>query len=140
MRTSRSRTPRRRGLEEGYRSGLEELVSAQLKEAGIDPRFEVEVIRYEQPVKQRRYTPDFPIQPKHRKKRMYIETKGRFTVADRQKHLMIKKCHPDLDVRFVFSRSKDRISKTSKTTYAMWCKKNGFQYADKLIPEEWLDE
>lgn len=54
------------------------------------------------------------------------------------KHLHIKAEHPDLDIRFVFSNSKQRISKTSKTTYADWCLKHGFQYADKEVPKEWL--
>jgi hypothetical protein len=69
-----------------------------------------------------------------------IETKGRFLLADRQKHILVKKHNPTLDIRFVFSNSNARISKTSTTTYAQWCKKNGFQYADKMIPKEWLDE
>jgi hypothetical protein len=45
-----------------------------------------------------------------------------------------------LDIRFVFNYSKSRISKKSSTTYAMWCEKHGFQYADKSIPAEWLKE
>ncbi len=32
------------------------------------------------------------------------------------------------------------ISKNSKTTYAIWCEKNGYKYADKEIPEEWFLE
>jgi hypothetical protein len=69
-----------------------------------------------------------------------IETKGRFVTADRQKHLMLQKQHPDLDIRFVFSRSSSRISKTSRTSYAAWCKAKGFQYADKAVPKAWLEE
>lgn len=70
--------------------------------------------------------------------RIIIETKGRFVTADRQKHLMIKAQHPDLDIRFLFQNSRARISKTSKTTYADWCRKNGFLFADRIVPEEWL--
>lgn len=59
---------------------------------------------------------------------------------DRLKHLEIKAQHPALDIRFVFSNSNQKISKTSKTTYAAWCEKHGFMYADKSIPESWLKE
>jgi hypothetical protein len=52
--------------------------------------------------------------------------------------LLIKEQHPELDIRFVFSNSKTRISKQSKTTYADWCRTKGFQFADKKIPQEWL--
>ena len=69
---------------------------------------------------------------------LVIETKGRFVTADRQKHILIKEQHPDLDIRFLFQNSKARISKSSKTTYADWCRKHGFQFADKVVPEEWL--
>ena len=48
--------------------------------------------------------------------------------------------HPELDIRFVFSSSRARISKTSATTYADWCRKHGFQFADKSIPLEWIKE
>jgi hypothetical protein len=51
---------------------------------------------------------------------------------------LIKQQHPELDIRFVFSNSRSRISKQSKTTYADWCEKNGFMFADKSIPKEWL--
>jgi len=40
----------------------------------------------------------------------------------------------------VFTNSNTKINKGSKTTYGMWCSKNGFLYADKLIPKEWLNE
>jgi hypothetical protein len=60
--------------------------------------------------------------------------------ADRQKHLMVKEQHPELDIRFVFSNSKSKLSKISQTTYGDWCIKHGFKYADKDIPMSWLNE
>lgn len=111
------------------------MVANQLRGAGIDPRYESVVVPYEKPVTKHKYTPDFPLTDV-----LIIETKGRFVTADRQKHLLIKKQHPGLDIRFVFSNSNARISKTSKTTYASWCEKYGFRYADKKIPLEWLEE
>ena len=123
------------GLKEGFRSGLEETVAEQLRRLGIPVQFETLKIEYIKPARKSKYTPDF-ILPNG----IIIETKGRFVTADRQKHLLVKQQHPDLDIRFVFSNSRTRISKTSKTTYADWCEKNGFLYADKTIPLEWIRE
>ena len=122
-----------RGLREGYRSGLEEVVADQLRAAGVAAEYEQEKIKYQKPARTSTYTPDFKLP-----NGIYIETKGRFVTADRQKHKLIKAQHPELDIRFVFSNSKQRISKQSKTTYAMWCNQEGFLCADKLIPKEWL--
>ena len=124
-----------RGIREGYRSGLEDEIAAQLQALGIDPQYEKFRIKYEQPVKRRTYTPDFLLP-----NGIFVETKGRFTSDDRQKHLLLKEQYPDLDIRFVFSNPNARLSKTSKTTYAMWCEKHGFQYAKGEIPEAWLKE
>lgn len=114
---------------------MEEVIADQLRAKGIDPQYESTKIDYVKPSKKAKYTPDF-ILPNG----IIIESKGRFVTADRQKHLLIKEQHPDLDIRFVFSNSRGRISKLSATTYAMWCQKNGFKYADKEIPEAWLKE
>lgn len=79
---------------------------------------------------------------------MYIETKGIWAYDDRYKHYLIRCQHPELDIRFVFTRSKSRISKGSKTTYRDICEGRGrgvfrgvtWKYADKTIPKEWLNE
>jgi hypothetical protein len=126
------------GLANGYRSGLEDKIAAQLRSVNLNWAYEETRICFTQPAKNRRYTPDFEIEGK--KCAILIETKGRFTLADRQKHIMIKEQHPDLDIRFVFQNSRARISKGSKTRYSDWCEKNGFKYADKLIPLEWIEE
>lgn len=131
----RKSSPVARGISEGYRSGLEEVVSEQLTKAGISFEYETTKIDYIKPVTKHKYTPDFILT-----NGIIVETKGRFVTADRKKHLLIKEQHPSLDIRFVFSRSKTPISKQSKTTYADWCEKNGFKYADKLIPNAWLNE
>ena len=120
------------GIKYGYRSGLEVKVSDQLKEAGID--FEYESFKIEYQVQEfRKYTPDFRLP-----NGIIVETKGRFVAADRKKHLLIQKQHPELDIRFVFSNSKAKLNKGAKSTYAEWCDKYGFLYANKWIPEEWL--
>ena len=121
-------------LIQGFRSGLEENIAAQLRANGIDPKFETIKLPY-RVEKNCTYTPDFPVG-----KKIIIETKGRFQTADRMKMLMVQKQYPNYEFRFVFTNSKARISKASNTTYARWCEKNGFKYADKLIPQEWIEE
>ena len=122
------------GLKHGYRSGLEDKVSKQLQESGVSFEYETLKIQYEVN-ETRRYTPDF-ILPNG----IIIETKGRFVAADRKKHLLIQQQHSHLDIRFVFSNSRAKLSKGAKSTYAEWCEKHGFLYADKEIPQEWLNE
>lgn len=124
------------GLKYGFRSGLEERIAEHLTSKGVGFSFERDKINFTQPAKDRTYTPDFRILSNG----ILIESKGQFLTADRQKHILIKEQYPELDIRFVFSNSKARISKKSATTYAMWCEKNGFQYADKMIPDSWLKE
>ena len=69
---------------------------------------------------------------------MLIETKGRFETSDRTKHLLIQEQHPDIDIRFVFQNAKKKLYKGAKTTYADWCKKHGFQYAEQELPRSWF--
>jgi len=117
----------------GYRSGLEEDLDASLKRVGLDGEYEKHKIKYTKPETQHTYTPDFKLP-----NGIFIETKGRFVVEDRKKHVLIKQQHPDLDIRFIFQNSRNKLRKGSKTTYADWCIKNGFLYADKDIPAEWF--
>ena len=119
----------------GFRSGLEERVSEQLAFLNTLDCYEIKKIPFIQPEKQRNYTPDFWLP-----NGIVVETKGVFTVQDRQKHLLIKEQYPDLDLRFVFSNSKNKLRKGSKTTYGDWCHKHDFIFADQLIPEEWINE
>ena len=119
----------------GFRSGLEEDVDKSLKSNGVDGEYEQHKISYTKPATNHTYTPDFKLP-----NGIFIETKGRFVLADRKKHVLIKQQHPELDIRFVFQNSRNKIRKGSKTTYADWCVKNGFQYNDKDIPSSWLNE
>jgi hypothetical protein len=119
----------------GFRSGLEERVAKQLASLSSSYSYEEHKILYVIPEKQHWYTPDFVMH-----NGIIVETKGEFTPSDRVKHLLVQKQHPDLDIRFVFSNSKAKLSKRSSTTYAQWCDKHGFKYADKLIPIEWTRE
>lgn len=119
-----------------YRSGLEERVARQLHELGVEFEYETLKIRYTKPAEETYYTPDF-ILPNN----IIVETKGQFPTADRKKHKIIKQQFGDkYDIRFVFSNPNQRIGKKSKTTYAAWCERFGFQYAKEKIPLEWIKE
>jgi hypothetical protein len=77
----------------------------------------------------RSYTPDFyfPFSD------IYVETKGRFTSADRTKmKAVIKQC--DIDVRMVFMSDGKA---TPKMRYSEWCELNDIKYAIGTIPLEW---
>jgi hypothetical protein len=135
MATRRKLTVKQVGKKYGFRSGLEERIAEQLDKAGVDYTYEQVKLNYIKPASKHVYTPDFVLA-----NGIIVETKGRFLLADRQKHILVKRHNPTLDIRFVFSNSKARISKASRTTYADWCNKNGFKFADKEIPQEWMDE
>lgn len=128
---------RARAIKHGYRSGLEEAVAEELqkKQIGYDYENKANTIKYTVPAKDHTYLPDFKLW-----NGIIVETKGRFVLADRKKHKLIKEQHPELDIRFVFSNSNTRISKRSKTTYGSWCEALGIPYADKTIPQSWLEE
>jgi hypothetical protein len=122
-------------IKNGYRSGLEDKISDQLEALSVPFDYEKLKISYEVN-ETRTYTPDFKILANG----IIIESKGRFVASDRKKHLLVQKQRPEYDIRFVFSNSRAKISKRSKTSYADWCIKNGFMFADKLIPEQWIEE
>lgn len=134
-RSKKSLTKKQVETKYGFRSGLEERIAEQLDKAGVDYTYEEVKLNYIKPASKHVYTPDFVLS-----NGIIVETKGRFLMADRQKHILVKRHNPTLDIRFVFSNSKARISKLSRTTYADWCNKNGFKFADKEIPSEWINE
>ena len=96
-----------------YRSKFEETVIKNLKTKKIKFFYERERIKYVQPILHRSYLPDlyFP------STNVYVELKGRFTIADRKKHLWIRDS-TDYDIRFCFQNSRVKIPKD-------WMIKNG---------------
>jgi hypothetical protein len=129
------RTVREIALAYGFRSGLEKKIADNLTSKGVGFSFEKTVIPYTTPATPHKYTPDFVLE-----NGIIVESKGRFLPADRKKHLLVKAQHPEHDIRFVFSNSKTKISKASKTSYGDWCSKYGYLFADKDIPDAWLKE
>jgi len=124
----------RAARKQGYRSGLEVKLAEYLKEQGVLATYESMKIEWED-LAYRTYTPDFVLP-----NGIIIESKGLFTSEDRRKHQLIKKQHPSLDIRFVFSNSRSKLRKGSKSTYASWCDTKGFLYYDRIVPLPWLKE
>ena len=122
------------------KSGLEEVIYNFLLSKNVLFSYETLKINFDFPSQNRTYTPDFPI-----KQSFIVEAKGAFNSADRKKHKLIKAQHPEYDIRFIFSNSKTRIGKKSKTTYGKWCDLFGFKYhcihsTNKKFPNNWLKE
>ncbi len=116
----------------GFRSDFEKRVAEWLDGLNIYWEYEPHSISYTPPT--RKYKPDFVLE-----NGIIIEAKGRFTGADRVKHLLIKKQHPELDIRFVFQYD-NKLSTKSKVRYSEWCEANGFKYAIREVPPEWAEE
>jgi len=111
----------------GYKSMFEVQGAEQLKKSGVDWKYEAIKIPYSINGK---YKPDFKIETK-KGKTLYLEFKGFLKYEDRRKLVAVKKCNPNVDLRLVFQ---NKISDKNKR----WATKNGFLYAEKSIPKEWL--
>ena len=115
-----------------YRSQFELHLAKGL--AANKVKFEYESKKFIYIPKPRTYTPDFYIV----KSDIYVEAKGHLDKADRVKMALVKQQHKDLDIRFVFMNARNKIYKGSRTTYADWCNKHNFRWAEKTIPAEWF--
>lgn len=122
-------------LKYGFRSGLEEKVADYLTSKGVGFSFETLKVSYVKPETKHIYTPDFILD-----NGIIIETKGRWLLDDRKKHILIRKQHPHLDIRILFQNANAKIRKGSKTSYADFCEKHGIPYAHREIPVAWLKE
>jgi hypothetical protein len=108
------------------RSNFEKSIARRLELLGIKFEYETKHIEYTTTAK---YTPDFVIGDK------LIESKGWFRPADRKKMLAVKAQHPDLKLCLLFQDASKTLTKKSKTTYAQWCQKNNFPWAEG---RQWL--
>ena len=126
--------PTRLHLKAKYRSGLEKHTALALSESQKKVRYELLKIEWED-LRYRTYTPDFQLD-----NGIFIETKGIFDSEDRRKHVEVRRQHPELDIRFVFSNARGKLYKGAKSRYCDWCDKNDFLYSHRLIPKEWLTE
>ena len=131
------------------RSKFERTIAKYLKDRGVPYEYEAYKFPYTEPLRKNRarcvqcgstdlvrmgwYTPDFYIKSSG----IFIETKGRFTAADRRKMQAVIENNPEDRFVMLFMRD-NRIHKRSKTTYSEWCEANGVEYAVGEPKEEWL--
>ena len=120
-----------------YRSGLEDKVIEAARETGLPFTYEGLVLPYERPAK---YKPDLILS-----NGIVIEIKGRFDSTDRSKHKKILETYPGIDIRFLFSKPYNTLSKRSDTTYAQWCDRMAIPWSScdpkrPCIPHRWTTE
>lgn len=131
------------------RSKFEKNVAKLLHSKGVEYEYEAYQFSYTEPLRKNKatcatcgstdlvrmgwYTPDFYLP----KSGLFIETKGRFTAADRRKMLSIIEQYPEDTFVMLFMRD-NKIHKRSKTTYSEWCEANGVDYAVGEPKEEWV--
>lgn len=135
---------------EVMRSKFEQQVAKQLRDMGVKYEYEKYSYEYDEPLRRNRascmdcgstrlvreawYTPDFFL-PNGR----IIEAKGRFTAADRRKHIAVRECHDELKDNLVLLFMRDnKIHKNSSTYYSDWCMENGIDFAIGTVKEEWI--
>ena len=87
-------------------------------------QYEKHKLPYQVPASNHTYTPDFKITGTN----IFLELKGRFDLADRKKHILLKQQYPQYRIIIVFMQPKQTLSKASKTTYAEWCNKNNIEW------------
>lgn len=116
-----------------FRSGFEEKVWKSLKKRRKKAEYETKKIPYQISAF---YVPDI-ILPNG----VLVELKGVLSASDRKKMVAVKRCNPSLDIRLVFQRANNRLTKSKNSrTYWQWAETNGFPWADGDIPTEWWNE
>ena len=114
-----------------FRSKLEERVADLLSNLGVSYEYESTIVPY---VIQHNYTPDFLLPSG-----VFLECKGYWAPEDRRKIKAVKKQNPDIEILMIFQSPYNRISKSSKTTYAQWCDRHGIRWSSyQEIPIDWL--
>lgn len=124
--------------EKKRRSKLELRFEDLLKELKVEYDYEVTKIAYVVPESKHTYTVDWTI-----KNGPLLETKGYLSDhQERNKYVLIKQQHPDIDLRFVFDNP-NKLCGGTKYTHARWAEKNGFLYCsvkDVDIIKQWTEE
>lgn len=111
------------------RSKFEKDVSKLLKKNKVKFKYESLQLKY---TVERTYKPDFECGS------IIIETKGRFTSADRTKMLKIKEKYPNLDIRIWFMYD-NWLTKKKLKKYSDWAKEHNFPcHIGKTFPKKWF--
>lgn len=116
-----------------FKSKLEEKVWAVLKKEFSAVKYEPQRFKFIQPEVERTYIPDF----KTGRSNIFIEAKGKLDLETRKKMVWFRDSNPTVRIIFLFMNPDNKITKRSKTTYAMWATDNGFEWLD--FRKDWLN-
>ena len=130
---SRFNQHRERRKKGEFRSKLEGEISQALQQQGLDIDYEKD--RFDFYLK-RFYTPDFRVKGKAFD--FWIEVKGYWPSPERSKMLAVIQRHPTLPIFIALQTPHKRISKTSTTSYCMWCERYGIAWCPTPIPDDFL--
>lgn len=126
-------TTGRIGLMPSFKSKLEEKVWATLKREYPSVKYEPNKFKFIQPEIERTYIPDF----KTGRSNIFLEAKGKLDLETRKKMIWFRDSNPTIRIIFLFQNPDNKITKRSKTTYAMWATDNGFEWLD--FRKDWLN-
>ena len=126
-------TTGRIGLMPLFKSKLEEKVWATLKREYPSVKYEPNKFKFIQPEIERTYIPDF----KTGRSNIFLEAKGKLDLETRKKMIWFRDSNPNIRIIFLFQNPDNKITKRSKTTYAMWATDNGFEWLD--FRKDWLN-
>jgi len=116
-----------------FKSKLEEKVWATLKREYPSVKYEPNKFKFIQPEIERTYIPDF----KTGRSNIFLEAKGKLDLETRKKMIWFRDSNPTIRIIFLFQNPDNKITKRSKTTYAMWATDNGFEWLD--FRKDWLN-
>ena len=144
---TRRKTPGRKAAKElaalcGMRSMLEVEVATNLDKNKIKWEYESTMFEYhlcprwsgnfdrDCGVKTSQYTPDFYLP----ERKIYLEVKGKLTLADRKKMVMVKHHNPDIKIVMVFGAANNKLyARKNSTRYHQWAEKEGFPWCERDI-------
>ncbi len=112
-------------MKENTRNKFEESIRKQIRKTKIVYKYEGESIPY---IIAHHYIPDFILYTPLGK--IYVECKGYLRPEDRRKMVAVKRLNPRLDIRILFQK----LTKQNE----QWAIRNGFRYAEGIIPDEWF--
>lgn len=118
----------------GFGSSFERDVAEQFEAAGVEYEHEPLDIPYTQPSRPRIYRPDFVLVASG----IIIEVKGILTSREREKLVLVKRAHPDLDLRIVLSQPDLTLGTRSQTKHRDWCEAEGIPWSGPVVPMRWL--
>lgn len=118
-----------------FASTFEQRLANYFDEQGIAWEYEPIKIPWQPAV--RYYKPDFKVTLPSGEQ-FYVEAKGFFDGDARSKMIQVKAQHPDVDIRMVFMRGDNVLSRKAKnpTTYTAWAERYGFPCFEIELPKE----